>query len=57
MHFHQIMVGYVVLFQFRFMRGIVGFFLRFEGGMGVLIVDWPKLPECLGGTQNAGDIL
>ena len=32
-------------------------FLRFEEGMGVLIVDWPKLPECLGGTQNAGDIL
>ena len=57
MHFHQIMVGYVVLFQFRFMCGIVGFFLRFEEGMGVLIVDWPKLPECLGGTQNAGDIL
>lgn len=30
MHFHQIMVGYVVLFQFRFMRGIVGFFLLKE---------------------------
>jgi len=35
MHFHQIMVGFVVLFQFRFMRGIVGFFLRFEENMGV----------------------
>ena len=39
------------------MRGIVGFFLRFEESMGVLIVDWLKLPERLGGVQNAGDIL
>ena len=51
------MVGFVVLFQFRFMRGIVGFFLRFEEGMGVLIVDRLKLPERLSGVLNAGDIL